>query len=378
MLRLLFFAGLGILLAAVVVMVVGPPGAAWWALPLGLALMIGAGTLVAIARTTRGAIGPTARQVEEAAASGREGVARIDVLRQIGTQINEQPLCELDVSVQPHQGAAFRTTIRRVVPLTEIPLYQPGAGFSAVLSAGDPPVVGLVAPQVLPLRMPAADTLAWRAPEPGAGFGRPPLIGVGRRGRPLRIVAYVLVAAIAAAAVALPYRDALSQTIEALPQGRWHADVRQPQPLSAALEALREAIGHDVVDTVVVAADYVAVTAPLRPGETASDRWTYRRGSVSHDGPAGTQPELAAEQFSLDDVAWDRLWSLVQQAAAAERIADPAATTITVDRSVDDDIDSDTFARPVGPVEVVFGIGDAYRSAFYRAAADGTGLARTS
>lgn len=377
MLRLLFFAGLGILVGAIVVMVVGPPDAIWWALPLGSILTMGVGALIIIGRVAGGAVGPSARQVEEATAAGRDAVARIDVLRQTGTQINEQPLCELDVSVQPRQGAPFRTTVRRVVPLIEIPRYQPGAYFSAVLSTNDPPVVGLTSARGAAARMPAADTLPWRRPEPGASFGRP-LIGMGRRGRPLRIVAYVLVAVIACAAIVVPYRDALAQTVEALPQGRWHADLRQPKPLAEAVAALQGAVGHRVVSRVTVTADSVTVVAPLRPGETASDSWNYRRGGVEHDGPAATQPQLAAEQFAFDDVSWDRLWPLVEQAAAAEGIADPASTTITVDRSVDDDVDSDTFAKMVGPVDVVFSVGDAYRSAFYRAAADGTGLSRTS
>jgi hypothetical protein len=138
-LRLLLFVGVGLALGGGVVLVVGPPGAAGWAVPVGLTLAVLAGVLVAVGRGLRGLAVASPEEVDRARAAGRLALARVDVLRQTGTQVNDQPLCELDLTVAPRSGAAFTTTARLIVPLVDVPRFQPGRQHVVALLTDDGP-----------------------------------------------------------------------------------------------------------------------------------------------------------------------------------------------------------------------------------------------
>lgn len=99
MLRLIFSAAVGALVGAAIAALVGPPGAGIWV--LAIALPIG---ILSVVFTRLGASGLASTSVSQedltrARAEDRLGVARIDAVRQTGTQINDQPLCEIDVTV---------------------------------------------------------------------------------------------------------------------------------------------------------------------------------------------------------------------------------------------------------------------------------------
>ncbi|QLD10752.1 hypothetical protein [Microbacterium oleivorans] len=376
MLRLVMFVGAGIAVGGVVVVIVGPPGAGAWAIPVGVTLVLVAGAFALVARSTRGMAAPTEAQLVTARAEGREGVARIDALTQTGTQINDQPVCEIEVTVQPRVGAAFRARTRRIVTLIEIPRFQPGTRHAVVTTPAG--AVAFIGGDVgsAATSLPESGTAPLLLPAAGEGFGPRPVLGIGRRGRAARIVLFAAAAVVAAVTVVLPYRAAVAETVTALSAGRLHADQRQPGALENALQSLSGEIGHGTVSRVVVADDYVIAYAPVRPGETATDTWIYRRGEVTRQGPASIQPETVGEQFGIADVAWSKLWPLVESAARSEGVDDVSETSFVVDRGADSDIDSPTFAQPVGPVEVDFSVGDEYRDAGYRASADGSGLQR--
>ncbi|TCI97764.1 hypothetical protein [Aeromicrobium sp. IC_218] len=389
MLRLLFFVGLGIVLGGAVVLVVGPPGAAGWAIPVGLTVAVLSGVLVAVGRGLRGLAVASPEEVEAARAAGRLAVARVDALRQTGTQVNDQPLCEIDLTVAPRSGPAFTTTARLVVPVVEVPQFQPGRTHVVALLTEDGPELAFTEDD------PAS--AAWRTvvvPSRGAavpdrqpdshtvvkdGRRRGPLLGMGRRGRPLRLVLYVVVAAVAAALVVLPYRTGLQQTIDALPDGRWHADLRQSDVLGPALDAVAEEVGHRTVSGVTVMEDLLVIEAPVEPGRTPTDRWLYRRGTVQHDGPDTIQPSTPKEQFGLDDVDWGAIGPLLEQARAAADLPDDedGDGTVRVGRDSDDDVHSATFAQATGPVRLTLTIDGDYGSAFFAADAQGRGLTLT-
>ena len=379
MVRLVFFLSVGLVLGSIVAQIVGPPGAGVWGFPVGITVAALSGTFIMIAKSMRGVQLPSPQQIAAARDAGRLAICRIDALRQTGTRINDQPLCELDLTVQPRDSGAFRTTTRIVVPVTAVPGVQPGARRVVARLAADGPEVVLLdddasgwADVEIP---PAADAGSPRIPEPGVirpdGTRRRPIVGVGRRGRGVRFVVFALAVVAGAAVVVLPFRVGLMQTVEALQHGRLHADLRQPEALEQAIASLEREIGHGTASDAVVFDDMITVEAPIVPGERASDDWIYRGGVVEHRGPSLIQPEDAGEQFELSDVDWSRLMPAVSEAGGLTEVASNEETSFSVSRG---------FAGEDGPalVEVRFSFEDPYHSAWFVMRADGSGLELTS
>ncbi|MDR6200121.1 hypothetical protein QE374_002030 [Microbacterium sp. SORGH_AS428] len=387
MIRLLFFVGAGMAIGALVVSEIGPPGAGEITFPAGMVLAIFSGILILIARATRGLPAASASDLDAARSEGRMALARIDAVTQTGTLINDQPVCDLDLSIQPLEGPAYRARVRQLVRLVDIPAVQPGSLRAVALLSADGADVAFADDDVTQapyagIRMPAPAELGEpRLPEPGAvtikGRRRGPLIGIGPKGRGLRFVLFALAFLVAGTSVALPYPTAVAQTITALGQGRLTADLRQPETTADAVAALTATIGHDRVVTISVSEDVILVDAPVTPGSTDTDRWEYRRGEVIRDGPAPSQPDSAAEQFSLDEVSWPGLWTAVRTAADTEGIGSLSGVALRLERAVDSDIDSPTFGQYAGPVRARFWFDGDYRSVFYGVAPDGTDPVRT-
>ncbi|MGJ0202794.1 hypothetical protein [Leucobacter sp. gxy201] len=392
MLRLLFFIGLGFVLGGGVAALIGPPGAGSWGFAVGLPVAISSGVLVLVGRSLSGVQMPSAQMIDAAIEAGRGAAARVDVLRQTGTQINDQPLCELELTVQPHSGSAFRTTMKRIVAVTEIPAFQPGSVHEAVLLVDGGPDVALVpgsarpiadALHASPVVPDASDAGPLLVPEPGlptAGGGRRrPLIGIGRTGRPLRIAAFVIAALVAAAVVVLPYRGAVVESVAALrTTGQLHADLREGAPLERAIGELERSIGHGSIVNATVSDDLITVEAAVVPGEQETDDWSYRRGVVKHSGPALIQPDDADEQFLLSDVDWRSIERALDQARVLAELPDADRTIVSVRRTTDHDVHSESFARQIGPVEIALSVENDYHSAWFRMNADGSDLEMTS
>ncbi|UOR00701.1 hypothetical protein MUN77_11105 [Leucobacter allii] len=222
---------------------------------------------------------------------------------------------------------------------------------------------------------PASAAGPLRRSDPGGlradGSRRSPLVGTGRRGRPLRMLGYALVLAVGVGIVLAPYRVAVAQTLAAIPEGRLHADLRSPEDLEAAVSALGHEIGHGNLVDVVVTDEYVIVDAPLSPGAIETDSWMYRGGLVERRGAATIQPETELEQFDARDVDWAALWPAVEATAAEAGVTALDEVTLTLGRGTDSDIESETFGRAVGPVEVGFSFSDDYHSVSYRMDARG-------
>ncbi|WP_285038583.1 hypothetical protein [Plantibacter sp. lyk4-40-MEA-4] len=383
MLRLIAFAALGALVGGVIVIAVGPSTVGYTVAGIALPVFIISTVLTLIARSVGNAIGASPEAVQQAKDARRLGVARIDALRQTGTQINDQPLCELDLTVQPLQGSAFASTMRTVVPLTAIPMFQPGTERDvAILLDGGPEVAFIDEGELSPaerarLRVPGRGSVPFIPVEPHRrivdGVRRGPLLGVGRAARPARFALFAVVAIAAATVVVAPFHQAVGQSFAAMQDGRLRPDLRRPEALADAQRALEEAIGHDRVASITVAADFIIVEAPLSAGDTKTDRWTYRDGAVTNDGAATSQPESTAEQFSWTDVALDRVWTLMHD--GAEQVDRPVGDALAyVVRATDDDVHSPAFGRPAGPPEIMFSVGDDYGTTSFVADADGSGL----
>ncbi|TPW73055.1 hypothetical protein [Schumannella sp. 10F1B-5-1] len=386
MLRLLVSLAVGALVGAVIVSIVGPPdGAGGLLIGISSTVLVISVMLMLIGRSMRGTVAPDAASLQAARDARRLGLARVDALRQTGTQINDQPYCEIDLTVQPLRGAAFATTIGQIVAVTEVPAYQPGSEHEVLLVVDGGPEVALVGDGQLSLsergrlRIPARSSVPFRSIAPHTrivgGRRRGPLIGVGASGRPWRLALFVVLALVAATAVVLPFREAVGQTVAAIGDGRLKPDARRPEIVRAALDAITREVGHDRVVSIGVYEDFVIVDAPIEVGGTRTDEWMYRGGQVSHRGAATSQPELAEEQFRSSDVAVERIWALLERASvdAGTPIGD---ASVRIARATDDDIDSPTFIQAVGDPEITFSIGDDYGDTAFIAAADGSGLRR--
>ncbi|MGO2140086.1 MAG: hypothetical protein ACTH30_06700 [Leucobacter sp.] len=386
MLRFVFFIGVGILTGGVIATIVGPPGAAAWAFPVGLVAAVLSGVLVLVGRSLRGLAMPSNEQVQAALSAGRVGLARVDELTQTGTQINEQPVCDIDLTVRPVRGGVYRTRVRRIVQLTQIPRFQPGTRHVvAILAEGEPDVVltdedataEIWADTEFPPAAVAGEMRLGSAGTGGLPGARRPLIGRGKKWRPIRITVFVLAALLAGAAVVFPYRAGLAETVAAIPEGRLHADLREAAALDRAFTALAAEIGHDRVVSVTVSEDLVTVNAPLTPESLNVDRWTYRKGSVAHGGPGAPQPDTLSEQFALTEIDAGAILREIERAAGEVGVKNLDGVMYNADRALAQTEEDPWNTERSGPVSVSFVINDGYHSASFRVAADGSGLERT-
>ena len=381
MLRLVLSAAVGALIGGAIAVLVGPPGAGIWV--LAIALPVGILSLVFM-RLGASGLASTAVSQEDlirARAENRLGVARIEAVRQTGTQINDQPLCEIDVTVQPRRGAGYATTVRTVVPLVELSSLQAGAIRRVAVLIDGGPEFGFVdgevsAAEIADLVVPprgSVPTLVWpKAMRVVSGARRGPLLWIGPRGRMLRGILFLVVALVAAGAVVAPYTRAVIMTVQAAQEGRFGVDLRRPDELAVAAKALEDEIGHDRIVTVLIRPDFIRVEAPVAPGRTETDVWMYRGGVVEHTGAAPSQPELAAEQFVWKDIALPKVWSLLSEASMESGLGiDDASVLVT--RGTDSDIDSETFGEPVAAPEMRFSLRTEYRDSSFRVNADGSG-----
>ena len=381
MLRLLAFLALGAVLGGLAVAAIGDQEAGFGIFGFALPVFIISTVLVRVTKSLSPAL-PSPAAVTAARDARRLGRARIDGVRQTGTLVNDQPVCEIDVTVIALDGGAWATTLRRIVPLIELAAYQPGLERDVVVLLDGGPEVVFADGELSPtererLVVPPRSAVEVRPIETGArvrnGRRSGPLLGVGRRGRPWRLALFAVATIVAATVVLLPYRDGIALTVAAWQDGRWSADMRTPDSLQTAERALQAEIGHDQVVSIVVTPDAVIVDAPIRAGEQATDEWTFRAGRVTHDGAALSQPRVAQEQFPWSDLAIDRVWPALQEASDQSGLPITGAP-VSIRRTSDSDIESPTFNESVGVPDISFGLSDDYRRASFTLSADGSRL----
>lgn len=93
---------------------------------IAIALVIGSSIGLIYSFVKRNQAGASPTLIRNSIAVGRVALIRIDGIRTTGMFINDQPVCELEVTVQPRQGQAFRARLSRRVTYVQIPQYQPG------------------------------------------------------------------------------------------------------------------------------------------------------------------------------------------------------------------------------------------------------------
>jgi hypothetical protein len=85
-----------------------------------------------------------AGKIEAARRGGRIALARVLSIRRTGTTINDEPVCVIEVLVAPEAGRPYRTSVREVVSIVELPAMQPGAVLVVAQLAADRPEVAII------------------------------------------------------------------------------------------------------------------------------------------------------------------------------------------------------------------------------------------
>ena len=99
---------------------------------LSIALTIGI-TVLAI-RFIRKTVGPNRGVLQ----NGLPAQAKIVGVRQTGVMLNNQPQILFDLEVQPPGGAPYRAQAKAVIPMINIPQFQPGAEVPVKIHPSDP------------------------------------------------------------------------------------------------------------------------------------------------------------------------------------------------------------------------------------------------
>ena len=99
---------------------------------LSLALTIGI-TIVAI-RLIRRTVGPDRGILQ----NGIPAQAKIVSVRQTGVMLNNQPQILFDLEVQPPGGTPYRAQTKAIIPMVNIPQFQPGVEVPVKIHPSDP------------------------------------------------------------------------------------------------------------------------------------------------------------------------------------------------------------------------------------------------
>ncbi|GAB3619938.1 hypothetical protein GCM10027417_11990 [Glutamicibacter endophyticus] len=324
----------------------------------------------------RGIQAPSPALVRKAQNEGRVALARVDSLSQTGTRINDEPLCELELTVQPTHGAAYRTLLRTVIPVSQLAAVQPGVRrVVAQLVPGYPDVALLDADPQADIwsrtRIPAvADAGEVQRPVPGGfrddGKRRKPLIGMGSKGRVGRALLFTVLFLATVAAIIYPHREALAQSMYSVREhGTVHLDMREPYAVHKAIGALQSEIGHDRVIAVRAYKDFVTFEAAVSTEGLRTDNWIYRRGQLENEGPSNIQPEDEREFYAASQINLDRVWAAVRRATSESQFNVRDDTTYFVERDWSPGTADDPFMKSIGDPVARFGFDNGYESVSY-------------
>ena len=104
-----------------------------------LSLALTAGITVFAIRLVRNMVGPDRSILQ----NGIPAQARIMSVQQTGVMVNDQPQITFDLEVRPPGGIPYRAQTKAVIPLVNIPQFQPGAEMPVKIHPTDPTQVVL-------------------------------------------------------------------------------------------------------------------------------------------------------------------------------------------------------------------------------------------
>lgn len=298
------------------------------------------GPLIAVVvggRALRGSAVLNASKIEAARREERIALARVLSIRETGTRINEQPICVIQLLVALDSGRRYRTSVRELVSVVDLPRMQPGAVLVvAQLAADRPEVVVIHDPDPVWRQRVETDE---RIRSAGATeVWEPPV----QRGRDaygwLRIPRLVFLALVVGAA-AVTLVPAYSQIAWQLRGETMYTGDNAHQ----AVEAIAGERGSKFFH-VYIYRSWISAEMPTSAGALTSDDVSYDHGRVSGKGATVIQPdpeEASAELFDVADVEWSVLPAVMDEAARRSGITKGKDPLVAVSRDVSSDGASD-------------------------------------
>ncbi|WP_347038271.1 hypothetical protein AAHB37_17135 [Glutamicibacter halophytocola] len=377
MIRAFFFLGVGLIAGGFIGGYIGEPGAGAWGIGFGIPVASMALVFWLVSRTLRGIPSDNPVMAKMAVQAGRVGMARVEHVGETGTRVNERPLCDIELTVQPRHGQTFRTKFRRVLnfqtSVAVIPgsvhpvaiLIEGGAGCQLHQTRGtERPELAEAADSFCCFRRRSAqskigETATQRDADQAIDRNQQAMV-------PARAVLYLVMICVGAVIVLLPMRGAVELSVESKElTGSWIPDMRTEPGVSAALNALELKVGHDRVSRVSLYKDFVLIDAPVGPGTLNTDSWQFRGGKLISGGPASTQPESEEELFRIRDVHWQAYWPAVQSVSSGldKTITDDIG--IFSERETNSDLGGDSFMQHTGDVIARFTVNEPYSSIAY-------------
>jgi hypothetical protein len=331
------------------VLVTGDPRySIFWGVSLAVGILAGMGSLFSTStRIMAKANDPV---------TGELALARIERIRRTGMTVNDQPQCELVLTVAPRHRGAYTTVHREVVDLVALPRLQPGSIVvvrrpspekANVLLVMEPPAewerlreaerLRSGADRTVPI---ASATTAWASePETLLGVPKP-------AARPGRTAMLTAVFAIAAAAALAPAYNTIGRMASAIAAGDpAAAGVVEGTRHAEIVEALAREVGSTEFVSVAFYDGYALATAPSTPGALTIDDYQYRYDRTEHRGPELIQPEdPAGSLFDVSSVDFGDVRGLIARAKAQSGIAEPDSVIVIFERTMAAD---ESGARPV-------------------------------
>lgn len=309
----------------------------------------------------RGNYEPSEKAVA-AALDGDGGVlARITSVNRTDVEINEATLCNITLVVAPEDRDAYKTRAQLFVGPKETSDYQPG-------------LVKLVArpdeerPEAWIVRRPdrewrkrikeegddvPEEAALWLPDKDAKPIGRQPLLGKGKRRRPLRVILYTLALLIGVAAPVGVFRDDFRVGAEGVLSDIDPDDYARNWRQDAAVDALTAKAGADKVAQIMFEKGKVTAVAPGGPGAMVLNIYTYEKGEATRsDEPLQATPEQTqAALFDVDEVDFTTIPGLVDKAMEATGITEPTELQVSVTRAIVGD-------SPAGAIEIVVSLTD--------------------
>lgn len=331
------------------VLVTGDPRySVFWGVSLAVGILAGMGSLFT-----------TSKRVMAKAndpVTGELALARIERISRTGMTVNDQPQCELVMTVAPRHRAAYTTVHREVVDLVALPRLQPGAIVvvrrpypekANVLLVMDPPAewerlreaerLRTGTDRMVPL---AATATAWPSePETLLGVPKPP-------SNPARTALLAGVFVVALGLALIPAYNTIGRLASAIASGDpAAAGVVEGTRHGEIVDALVREVGSTQFTSVAFYDGYALATAPSSPGALTIDDYQYRYDRTEHQGPELIQPEdPAGSLFDVSTVDFTDVRGLIAEAKERSGIDEPDSVIVIFERTMSAD---DAGQRPV-------------------------------
>lgn len=357
MLRIVSAVAFGVTAGGIVgALVTGDPRySVFWGVALAIGILAATGSLF----TTSGRIMAKADEP----VTGELALARVERISRTGMTVNDQPQCELVMTVAPRHRGAYTTVHREVVDLVALPRLQPGAIVvvrrphpekANVLLVMDPPAewerlreterLRTGADRAVPL---ASTATAWPSePETLLGVTRPP-------SHPWRTALLAGVFVVAAGLTLVPAYNTIGRMASAVAAGDpAAAGVVEGTRHGEIVDALVREVGSTQFTSVAFYDGYALATAPSSPGALTIDDYQYRYDRTEHQGPELIQPEDPADSlFDVSTVDFTDVRGLIAEAKERSGIAEPESVIVVFERTMSAD---DGGERPVQAMVLLY------------------------